>query len=236
MLTVKYTTCLGYSMVRMLKTVIAHIRRQYIWWSVGAALVILTPFACMVGAYYIVEPNASHVLNKNDPASVRAKQLEVGVVFGSGITKDGKPFPGLRGRLDTAAQAIQNGEVQKLLLTGDNSRPDYNEPAVMMSYLVNDKHIDKTKLQADYAGRSTYESCERAAKVFGLKRALLISAESHLPRAIYLCQAFGIESYGLASGVEANNAFRREAVARVKAILNVHVRGESTILGPPVKL
>lgn len=188
-------------------------------------------FALVAFCYYLVGANNKYVLN---PGSRRHER--VGIVLGAGINKDGKPFKELQARLDTAAQALDGGQVDKLLLSGDNRFENYNEPDAMVDYLVAEKHISRDKLQTDYAGRSTYESCERAAKVFGLKKAIIISAPTHLPRAIYLCRHFGIEAYGISSGEDANNGKRRELQANVKAIFNVYIYGERTVIGPPLKL
>ena len=160
----------------------------------------------------------------------------IGIVFGSGVNNDGKPYKELQARLDSAADAITSGLVDKLILSGDNRFLDYNEPNAMIKYLTEQKGIDEKLLQPDYAGRSTYETCERAVKVFGVKKAILFSANSHLPRAIFTCRSFGIESYGIGNNVEANNATRRELLARVKSMFNVYVYGEKTILGDPINI
>lgn len=167
-----------------------------------------------------------------------SKQHErVGLVLGAGVNKrTGKPYKELQARLDVAAQAIKKGQVEKLILSGDNRFASYDEPTAMKKYLVDVKGISSSKLQVDFAGRSTYESCERAAKVFGVKRLIIYSAPTHLPRAIWLCRHFGIEAYGVSSKVDANNGKRRELQANVKAVFNVYFVGEKTILGPPIKL
>ncbi len=160
----------------------------------------------------------------------------VGIVFGAGISKDGQPYQQLQARLDTAADALQQGSVRKLLLSGDNRYKHYNEPDAMINYLVKTRHIDPTLLAPDYAGRSTYETCNRAHEVFGVNKAILFTSVSHLPRAIFTCRKFGIESYGISNTIEANNAWRREPLARLKALFNVYVYGERTIKGEQIKL
>jgi vancomycin permeability regulator SanA len=199
----------------------------------GAALF---PVMAIVVSYLVIAPNGAYILSAQNPRDIQTKQVGVGIVLGSGITKDGKPFRELQSRLDSAADALEYGYVDKLVLSGDNRYAGYNEPKAMRTYLINERGVDPGKLQPDYAGRSTFESCERASKVFGLHKVILFSAESHLPRAIYLCRQFGIETYGIASHAEANNATRREAIARVKALFNVYVNGERTILGAPIKM
>lgn len=155
-------------------------------------------------------------------------------MLGALVWDDGKPAPNLQSRLDVAADALQSGYIDKLIVSGDNRFVDYNEPSAMKRYLVQERGIDPSKIQPDFAGRSTYESCERLAKVFQVKRTIIFSAKSHLPRAIYLCRHFGVEAYGVASTLEANNTGRREPLAAVKATYNIYIRGENTILGEPI--
>lgn len=203
---------------------------------VGFDLLAIIVITLIFGSYAAISPNETYILNKESSQVIQQKNIRIGMVLGAGITHEGKPFKELQARLDVGAEALQKGYVDKLLLSGDNRFDDYDEPSAMVNYLVKVKGIDPQKLQADFAGRSTYESCERASKVFQQKRLIIISAESHLPRAIYLCRHFGIESYGLASQLEANNSTRREALARVKAVLNIYIKGEPSVLGDHINL
>lgn len=205
-------------------------RQKRILLAAGICVVALAPILMATWAYAIIEPNNKYILEESDGEKAR-----VGIVLGAGVNKDGKPFKELQARLDVAAEALEAGRVERLILSGDNRFENYNEPDAMKDYLIETRHIPAAKLQPDYAGRSTYESCERASKVFGLKKTILFSVRSHLPRAIYLCRQFGIETYGVASHVEANNQIRREAMARVKALINVYIKGEPTVLGERIK-
>lgn len=156
------------------------------------------------------------------------------IVLGGGI-KDGKPKPILKGRLDMAASLYESGRISEILVSGDNRSAEYSEPEVMKKYLLDEKDISEDAITQDFAGRSTYETCERAKKVFGLSKVLLVSETTHLPRAIYLCRAFGLEAYGAPSEAEAARGLRasqrwREFLASQKAFINVHIKGEDTVL------
>ena len=164
-----------------------------------------------------------------------------GIVFGAGIEKDGTPSSLLKERLDKAAEAYQKGVVSTLLVSGDNRFLNYNEPQAMKEYLITEKSVPESNIQQDFAGRSTYETCERASKIFQVKRALLFTESTHLPRALYLCRHFSIEAYGIKTdGVIAGELLegqkRREVLARIKAFYNVHINGEPTVLGDPIPL
>jgi vancomycin permeability regulator SanA len=199
---------------------------------------VATPFIAIavsiVVSYAVITPNARYIIDSNTE-NKPSERAYAGLVLGAGINADGKPYKELKARLDVAADALEKGYVDKLIVSGDNRFKNYNEPKAMKDYLVS-KGIDAKKVQPDFAGRSTYESCERATKIFNQKKLIIISAESHLSRAIYLCRHMGIESYGIASDLEANNSTRREALARVKALYNVYIHPEPTALGKPINL
>lgn len=195
------------------------------------AVCLFLPISALLVSNMIIQSYQKYVLRPDD-----SHHATVGIVLGAGITKEGKPYRELKARLDVAAQALQNGQVDKLILSGDNRFKWYDEPGAMMHYLETVKHIPASKLQPDYAGRDTYDSCKRAAKVFGLSNTIIFSASSHLPRAIFLCRHLGVTAYGISSGVEASNAWSREPLARMKAVLNIYIYGRNTILGPPIKV
>ena len=98
--------------------------------------------------------------------------------------------------------------------------------------------VPDSAIVLDYAGQRTYDSCYRAQAIFRVKAAILITQKFHLARALFLCNALGLESVG----VEANNrAYRksslffwnlRELPATVAAFVDVVTR-PLPILGDP---
>lgn len=120
----------------------------------------------------------------------------VAIVFGAGAPA-GRPTPYLARRLDVALDLYRRGKVTVILVTGDNSRPDYDEPTVMRNYLA-DRGVPTARIVRDFAGFDTWASCVRARKIFGVDRATLVTQDFHLPRALLLCRAAGIDAYGVA--------------------------------------
>src|SRR3989304_2945509 len=129
----------------------------------------------------------------------------VAIVFGAGLRYDGTPTAILRDRVETAVQLYQQGKVDKLLMSGDNSFVEYNEPEAMRQYAL-DLGIPQEDIVLDYAGRRTYDTCYRANSIFHVQSAILVTQSFHLPRALFLCNWFGVES----TGVEANNIYFRK--------------------------
>ncbi|MET7453448.1 ElyC/SanA/YdcF family protein [Streptomyces sp. NPDC005574] len=163
-----------------------------------------------------------------------APRADVAVVFGAGLW-DGEPSPYLAHRLDAAATLYREGRVEVVLVTGDNSRKDYDEPDAMRGYLT--RHgVPGRRIVSDYAGFDTWDSCVRAKKIFGVDRAILISQGFHIRRAVALCRAAGVESYGI--GVAAKHDVTwyyggaRELLAAGKAALDVVFEPDPRFLGP----
>ncbi|WP_329127722.1 SanA/YdcF family protein [Streptomyces sp. NBC_01465] len=159
---------------------------------------------------------------------------DVAVVFGAGLW-DGEPSPYLAHRLDAAAELYAAGKVKVVLVTGDNSREDYDEPDAMRTYLA--QHgVPTKKVVTDYAGFDTWDSCVRVKKIFGVDRAVLVSQGFHIRRAIALCQAAGVTSYGI--GVDDKHDVTwyaggaREVLAAGKAAMDAVFKPDPTFLGP----
>ncbi len=158
----------------------------------------------------------------------------VAVVFGAGLWQ-GKPSPYLAHRLDTAIDLYRAGKVRVLLVTGDNGRREYDEPDAMRAYL-REHGVPDDRVVADYAGFDTWDSCTRARRVFGVRKAVLVTQDFHIRRAVALCDAAGIDVYGV--GVDAKRdrtwyaAGAREILAAGKAAVEAAVRPGPRFLGP----
>lgn len=148
-----------------------------------------------------------HAWNKIYPVA-DAPSERVAIVFGAGLRRDGSPTAVLRDRVQTGASLYFNGKVEKLLMSGDNQSVYYNEPEAMRQYAIS-LGVPDEAIVMDAAGTRTYNTCYRAKAVFGLERALLVTQDFHLPRALFLCNTLGMQ----AAGVEANNLnYRRSSL------------------------
>ncbi|GGT13282.1 membrane protein [Streptomyces atratus] len=163
-----------------------------------------------------------------------APAQQVAMVFGAGLWK-GKPSPYLANRLNAAAELYRDGKVKVVLVTGDNSRKEYDEPDAMRTYL-RAHGVPDERIVSDFAGFDTWDSCVRAKKIFGVDRAVLVSQGFHIRRAIALCRTAGIDAYGV--GVDAVHdatwyyGGTREMFAAGKAALDAVFRPDPHFLGP----
>ena len=161
----------------------------------------------------------------------------VALVLGAGLWADGSPGPVLSDRVATAADLYHRGKVQKLLFSGDNRFVDYNEPGAMKRYALA-LGVPEEDIVLDYAGRRTYDSCYRASAIFGVDEAVVVTQRFHTARALYLCEAQGIDVVGVAADRRPYSSRQaawetREILAVLLAWWDVNVRQPLPILGQP---
>ena len=125
-----------------------------------------------------------------------APARRVAIVFGAGYWAEGQLSDVLADRVYIAAQLYNQGKVRKLLMTGDNSALDYNEPKQMRDYALK-LGVPSDDIVLDYAGRRTYDSCYRANYIFGVTDAILVTQAYHLDRALFTANNLGIDAVGV---------------------------------------
>jgi vancomycin permeability regulator SanA len=176
-------------------------------------------------------------------APAHAPSAPVGIVFGAELFPGGqKPKAFLAGRLDVAAQLFQAGKVKAVLVSGDAGGTSGNETAVMTRYLT-EHGVPANHIAADPHGLDTYDTCARAIKVYGVRKALLISQGFHLPRAVTICRRLGMDADGVEAVCNACPAaivrknVLREIPADVKAVWDVgRHRDPAVVSGPDPSL
>jgi vancomycin permeability regulator SanA len=99
--------------------------------------------------------------------------------------------------------------VRVVLVSGDNSTPSHDEPTAMQTYLVG-HGVPEDAVVRDHAGLDTHDSCVRAHEVFGVERAVVVTQDYHLRRALFSCRAAGVDVVGV--GVSAASARPAQAV------------------------
>jgi SanA protein len=212
--------------------------KRFLAWFWRAALVLC--FLAVVGLFApicVMQLFAA-------PRTFTAEEVpptRVAIVFGAGLLRDGSAGPVLRDRVETAVLLYQQRKAGKLLMSGDNRFANYNEPEAARRYALQ-RGVPDEDIILDYAGRRTYDTCYRAKHIFGVDEAILVTQPFHLPRALFLCNWFGVE----ATGVEADNRyflkrFRaywnfRELFAAFQAAWDVMVAKPVPVLGEPLPI
>ena len=209
------------------------------WWRVALIWSVGLLLGAIVFMYAI---NRYVFLQTKDKAENSITEIPVeeppriAIVFGAGVRENGEPSLALEDRIITAAELYRSERVRKILMSGDNRFENYNEPAAMKEQAIK-RGVPAQNIIADYAGRRTYDTCYRAKEIFGVTRAVLVTQEFHLNRAIYLCQTLGIDSIGInADRRKYDDSTRREwswreTFAVVAAWFDVNFLQPTPILG-----
>jgi SanA protein len=200
---------------------------------------ILPPLAVGASLFLILPTLVAGVYSQSLIRSVESVEpAPVAIVFGAGLTRSGEPTPVLRDRVQTAVDLYFAGKVEKLLMSGDNRTLDYNEPGAMRDYAIG-LGVPEEDIILDYAGRRTYDTCYRARHIFGVEQAILVTQNFHLPRALFTCSAFGIQSSGVSADLRTYSRRSmefwqiREVAATSQAFIDVYLTRPLPVLGDP---
>jgi SanA protein len=164
---------------------------------------------------------------------------QAALVLGAQVMPNGAPSSMLSDRIDAAYELYRAGKVDKLLLSGDHSRADDDEVGTMRDLLLRDG-IPARDLFEDHAGFDTWDSAQRARRVFDVRSAVVVTQGFHMARALYLARAAGLKASGLDAdlrgyGAQGTKSDVREVLARVKAVGSALLK-QRVLLGPPVPI
>jgi len=193
--------------------------------------ILISFLAIVVSRLYIISSAKSQTYSVED-----VPKRPIAIIFGAGLWSNGRPSPVLRDRVATAADLYFQGKVEKLLMSGDNSYIDYNEPGAMTDYAI-ELGVPEEDIVQDYAGRRTYDTCYRAKEIFRLGEVILVTQNFHLPRAIYTCSQMGLDTIGVPADrrkYHTNSRIYweiRESFASLVALWEVNVSHPQPILG-----
>lgn len=157
----------------------------------------------------------------------------------SPIGRNGMPNVYFISRIEATARLYKAGKIDRIIVSGDNRKKDYNEPEEMKQALVA-KGIPVEIIFPDYAGFRTFDSVVRAKEVFGQTEFIVVSQRFHNERAILIAGKKGIDAVGYnASDVSAYYGFLtkiREYGARCKVFLDMMFGKKPHFLGDPIDI
>jgi SanA protein len=186
-------------------------------WRVTCALLflfLLAAFLVAFGSEYV--RRRGEKIMTGDPAF---KYPVTAIVLGAAVWPGDRPSHMLEDRVLAAARLYHEGKANLLLMSG-NKDGSYNEPDVMAA-LAERRGVPSEAIRCDYEGYTTRYTMQNAYRTFGVRDAIVVTQEYHLPRALYLGEQAGMRVTGgnadLRAYVDARwNAFR-EFFARTKA-------------------
>jgi SanA protein len=186
---------------------------------------------------------AGRTISKSSEAYVfdNLKQVphqKVGLLLGTGkFLNSGQPNRYFTYRIEAALALYKAMKIDYIVISGDNSQKDYNEPEDMKNELVR-MGVPAEKIFLDYAGFRTFDSVVRIDKIFGQQSFTVISQEFHNQRAVYIANRLGLHAIAYnARDVDRYNGFKtklREKLARVKVFIDFIIGTNPKYLGEQV--
>ena len=182
--------------------------------------------------FYVMKSSEKYILSMDDAGD----GYDCVLVLGCGVWGD-RPSHMLEDRLLVGIELCKNGASEKLLMSGDHGREEYDEVNVMKKFAT-DRGLASEDVFMDHAGFSTYESMYRARDIFKAKKVLIVTQEYHLYRAIFDARRLGLDAYGVTSDLRdyGGQIFRdiREILARNKDLIYTTLKPEPTYLGEAI--
>lgn len=197
-------------------------------------LILSTLFVVATNVYVRMKTSKYIVNTSNAPKS------DCVLVLGAGVYNDGSLSHMLQDRIKTGVEASTASGTVKFLLSGDNGQVTYNEVIPMLKEITQTYSISPENVFLDHAGFSTYESMYRADYIFKVKKAIVITQEYHLPRALYVARSKGIDAYGVAADKRPYYGMGyyklREYLATSKDFLFTLFNFDPTFKGPEIPI
>lgn len=142
-----------------------------------------------------------------------------------------------RNRILATANLFQSKKVDYIVISGDNSKKNYNEPLDMKNELLS-YGIPDSIIFLDYAGFRTYDSVIRLCKIFGQNKFTIISQEFQNKRAIFIAKHYDLQAIAFnAQDVSFYVGLKtqiRERFARIKLFLDLIFDPDPKFLGDPI--
>lgn len=201
--------------------------------AAGLALLAVLVLGAIMAVNFGVQRSASGEIY----GAPEVPHKQVALVLGAKVHEDGRLSDMFRDRCETAVGLYENGKVEKILVSGDHGRKEYDEVNAAKAYLL-ESGVAGEDIFLDHAGFDTYDSVYRARDVFRVESMAIVTQNYHLPRALFIARELGVEAVGVDAdlrnyGGEDYRNFREE-FAVVKAGIDVVLKSQPKFLGDSI--
>ena len=204
----------------------------------GCCICAAAVVALIFGCNTIVEYSAK---GKTYDSVSKIPHRKVGLLLGtSARDREGKRNYYFYHRILATTRLYTAGQIDYVLISGENSSKEYDEPHSMKQALVRNG-VPASRIVLDCAGFRTLDSVVRAKEIFGQDKFTIISQEFHNERALYLAGHNDIDA--IAYNAKDVKRFKkrvkihaREYLARVKMFMDIAVGKKPKFSGEKIDL
>ena len=130
-------------------------------------LFILLIIIVIISTYINIHIFSKTKNNIKNIDNIQDKNIDCIIILGAGVRGE-YPSPMLEDRLLTGIDVYNQNIVNKIIVSGDHGKEEYDEVNVMKNYLIK-QAIPSENIFMDHAGFSTYDSIYRAKEIFKTK-------------------------------------------------------------------
>ena len=149
----------------------------------------------------------------------------------------------VRDRLETAAECINTGKAERVLISGDHGRKSYDEVNRMKDFMSQVYGTREDLIFTDHAGFSTYETMYRARDIFCVSDTVISTQKIFAARSVFIARKLGLNAVAIEAKEITPFSRRvhiswqiRECLARVKAFFSVSFRQKPKFLGQQIPI
>lgn len=214
--------------------------------KIGVVALIAVVGFCVLGAvyaftvnWYVETSNNEKMVSSSDSDAL--PKVDAVIVLGAKVHEEGRLSGMLEDRVVQAYTVYTAGKADKILLTGDHGTKIYDEVNAMKEYVL-ELGVPAEDIFLDHAGFETYDSLYRAHDIFEVEFAIVVTQAFHLPRAVYIGNALGIDTYGISADLtpypksQLEYQEKREFLARNKAFLLTLIHKKPRLLGETIPI
>ena len=159
----------------------------------GLVVLALLGAACAVGLMGFVWYQETHLPPVGDSDAI--------IVLGAQVKEDGTPSVALRRRLEAALESYRQKRQLLIVCGAQGANEPRAEGDVMRDWLL-ERGVPGEDVVAETASFNTRENLAYARAIMehrGLERALVVTSDYHVARALALCRQAGIDATGKGS-------------------------------------
>jgi vancomycin permeability regulator SanA len=206
---------------------------------IAGLVVFVLVFVFVVLSNFLILSSGKKFIYQGDNRFANVPKAQTALVLGARVYQNGSMSPIFEDRAKVALRLYQEGKVQKILVSGDHGRKNYDEVNAAKEFFL-DNGVPGEDVFLDHAGFDTYDSLYRARAVFQAESLIVCTQDFHLPRAVYIGRKLGLEVYGISADLQPYLGSQRwelrENAARVKAFVNALFKVKPKFLGPAIPL
>lgn len=195
------------------------------------SLIVLLSIMTLVINVHIIKVTKDYIITEDEAIN---NKYDCIVVLGASVKADGTPSKMLEDRLEKGLILYFAKASNKLLMSGDHEKDNYDEVNTMKNYAI-ENGVESSDIFMDHAGLSTYDSMYRLKNIFNVNKVLIVSQDYHLYRSLYIARKLGLDAYATAAEDKNYHGqfYRdiREIIARVKDYFKVKINPKSTYTG-----